>query len=234
MNTSATAIPRSDGRREVSVWVPFIVLVLAMLPAVLDQTVLATALPTIAGRLGTLGDVSYLVTAYVLASTVATPLWGKLGDRHGRRPLLTVALCLFLIASAACGLAQTLGQLIAARAVQGLAAGGLMALAMASVGDLVDPRERPRWQGRIAAAFSIAAIAGPLIGGLLVEHASWRWVFYVNLPIGLLALVGIRRRLPAGTVDTNRRPLDVMGAVLLALASGAALLVVSLGGHQLD
>jgi EmrB/QacA subfamily drug resistance transporter len=210
------------------------VLVLAMLPAVLDQTVLATALPTIAGQLGTLEDVSYLVTAYVLASTVATPLWGKLGDRHGRRPLLMTALTMFLAASAACGLAQTLGQLIAARTAQGLAAGGLMALAMASVGDLVDPRERPRWQGRIAAVFSAAAVAGPLIGGLLVDHASWRWVFYVNLPIGLVALFGIRAKLPAAAADGERAPLDMLGATLLALASGAALIVLTLGGHQLD
>jgi EmrB/QacA subfamily drug resistance transporter len=210
------------------------VLVLAMLPAVLDQTVLATALPTIARRLGTLGDVSYLVTAYVLASTVATPLWGKLGDRHGRRTLLAVALSFFLLASAACGAAQTLGQLIAARSLQGLAAGGLMAMAMASVGDLVDPRERPRWQGRIAAAFSAAAVAGPLIGGLLVQHASWRWVFYVNLPVGLLALAGIARWLPAGTSDEHRPPLDLLGAAILAVASGSALLVISLGGHQID
>src|SRR3954453_11150601 len=234
MNTSATAIPRSDGRREVSVWVPFIVLVLAMLPAVLDQTVLATALPTIASQLGTLGDVSYLVTAYVLASTVATPLWGKLGDRHGRRTLLTIALALFLAASAACGLAQTLGQLIAARGVQGVAAGGLMALAMASVGDLVHPRERPLWQGRIAMAFSAAAVVGPLVGGLLVDHASWRSVFYVNVPIGLFALAGIRSKLPAGTSNGQRQPLDLRGAVLLAAASGAALLILSLGGHQFD
>src|SRR3954466_12811485 len=233
MNTSATAIPRSDGRREVSVWVPFIVLVLAMLPAVLDQTVLATALPTIARQLGTLGDVSYLVSAYVLASTVATPLWGKLGDRHGRRRLLTVALSLFLVASAGCGFATSLGQLIASRAVQGVAAGGLMALAMASVGDLVDPRERPRWQGRIAAAFSVAAVAGPLVGGLLVQHASWRWVFYVNLPVGVLALAGIRAKLPAATTSGERQPLDVRGATLLTAASGAALLILSLGGHQL-
>ena len=206
---------------------------LAMLPAVLDQTVLATALPTIARSLGSLGDVSYIVTAYVLTSTVATPLWGKLGDRHGRRGLLGIALSLFLAASAACGLAQTLGELIAGRAIQGVAAGGLMSLAMASVGDLVSPRERPRWQGRIAAAFSAAAIAGPLIGGLLVDHASWRWVFYVNLPVGLLALAGIRRYLPEGTVASERRPLDLLGAALVAIASGAALLALSLGGHQL-
>src|SRR4051794_5507212 len=212
----------------------FAVLVLAMLPAVLDQTVLATALPTIAGELGTLGDVSYLVTAYVLASTVTTPLWGKLGDRHDRRSLLAIALTLFLLASAACGLAQDLGQLIASRVVQGVAAGGLMALAMASVGDLVDPRERPRWQGRIAAAFSVAAVAGPLAGGLLVQHASWRWVFYVNLPVGLLALAGIKAKLPAATPSGQRKPLDVTGATLLTAASGSALLVLSLGGHQLD
>src|SRR3954453_20071244 len=252
MNAPTTAIKRapearaagatdrrasSAGAREgtsAAVGPAFAVLVLAMLPAVLDQTVLATALPTIAGSLGTLGDVSYLVSAYVLASTVATPLWGKLGDRHGRRRLLTVALSLFLVASAGCGFATSLGQLIASRAVQGVAAGGLMALAMASVGDLVDPRERPRWQGRIAAAFSIAAIAGPLIGGLLVEHASWRWVFYVNLPIGLIALIGINRRLPAGTSDDRRQALDTVGAALLAAARGAALLMLSLGGHQLE
>src|SRR4051812_36371731 len=225
MNATTTSTASAAARRDAGIWAAFAVLVLAMLPAVLDQTILATALPTIARQLGTLGDVSYLVTAYVLASTVATPLWGKLGDRHGRRSLLGIALTLFLAASATCGVAQTLGQLIAARAVQGVAAGGLMALAMASVGDLVDPRERPRWQGRIAAAFSVAAVAGPLVGGLLVQHASWRWVFYVTLPIGLVALAGIARKLPAGTRDAERRPLDMTGATLLAAASGAALLI---------
>jgi EmrB/QacA subfamily drug resistance transporter len=234
MNAPATSSSATEQRRAAGIWPAFAVLVLAMLPAVLDQTILATALPTIASQLGTLGDVSYLVTAYVLASTVATPLWGKLGDRHGRRTLLTTALAFFLAGSAACGIAQSLGQLVAARAVQGLAAGGLMALAMACVGDLVDPRERPRWQGRIAAAFSVAAIAGPLVGGLLVQHASWRWVFYVNLPVGLAALVGISRLVPAGTREPERRPLDTSGALLLAVASGAALVVLSLGGHQLE
>src|SRR3954462_12921857 len=235
MSAQLTAIRRGDTPLDgghAQTWPAFAVLVFAMLPAVLDQTVLATALPTIARRLGTLGDISYVVTAYVLTSTVATPLWGKLGDRHGRRPLLMSALALFLTASAACGLAQTLGQLVAARALQGVAAGGLMALAMASVGDLVDPRERPRWQGRIAAAFSVAAVAGPLAGGLLVQHASWRWVFYVNLPVGVLALAGIRAKLPAATTSGQRQPLDVRGATLLTAASGAALLILSLGGHQ--
>jgi EmrB/QacA subfamily drug resistance transporter len=229
MSTSTFAMPRTETRPS-HLRPAFVVLVLAMLPAVLDQTVLATALPTIARRLGTLGDVSHLVTVYVLASTASTPLWGKLGDRHGRRSLLGAALGLFLVASAACGLAQTLGELVVARGIQGLGAGGLMSLAMASVGDLVVPRERARWQGRIATVFAGSAVAGPLIGGLLVEHASWRWVFYVNLPLGLVALAGLRRYLPAGTPEAAPRPLDVTGAALLAVASAAALLVLSWGG----
>src|SRR5215218_11170418 len=209
MSTSPITLPRPLAR-PTTVGPAFAVLVLAMLPAVLDQTVLATALPTIAGQLGTIGDVSHLVTVYVLASTASTPLWGKLGDRHGRRALLGGALSLFLAASAACGLAQSLEQLVVARGIQGLAAGGLMALAMASVGDLVAPRERARWQGRIAAVFAGAAVAGPLIGGLLVEHASWRWVFYVNLPLGLVALAGLSLRLPPPETERPERPLDVL------------------------
>src|SRR3954447_7649701 len=198
------AAPRTDAR-PAHLRPAFAVLVLAMLPAVLDQTVLATALPTIARRLGTLGDVSHLVTVYVLASTASTPLWGKLGDRHGRRSLLGAALTLFLVASAACGLAQTLGQLIVARGIQGLAAGGLMSLAMASVGDLVAPRERARWQGRIATVFAAAAVAGALIGGLLVEHASWRWVFYVNLPLWLAGRPRVPRHPPPTPPPGARR-----------------------------
>src|SRR3954470_23358343 len=229
---TSLAMPRAAARPS-HLRPAFAVLVLAMLPAVLDQTVLATALPTIAGELDSIGDVSHLVTVYVLASTATTPLWGKLGDRHGRRTLLAAALSLFLVASAACGLAQSLEQLIVARGIQGLAAGGLMALAMASVGDLVSPRERARWQGRIATVFAGAAVAGPLIGGLLVEHASWRWGFYVNLPLGLVALAGLRRYLPAGRPEAAPRPLDVTGAALLAVASAAALLVLSWGGGTL-
>jgi MFS family permease len=206
----------------------FAVLVAAMLPAVLDQTILSAALPVIAGRLGAVEDVSYVVTAYVLTATVSTPLWGKLGDRHGRRGLLAAALTVFLGASALCGLAGSLDQLIAARAVQGIAAGGLMALAMASVGDLVEPRERARWQGRIAAVFATATVVGPLVGGLLVDHASWRWVFYANLPIGLVALAGLRL-LPAGSREPQRRPFDALGAALLVLAASTAMLALSLG-----
>ena len=167
-----------------SVRLPFAALVLAMLPAVLDQTILATALPTIATDLGRLSDVSWLVTAYVVAATASTPLWGKLGDRHGRKRLLQAALAGFVAASALCGAAQDLTQLVVVRGIQGLAAGGLMTLAMAAVGDLVAPRERGRYQGYIAATFAGATVLGPLIGGVLVEHVAWRWVFYVNLPVG--------------------------------------------------
>src|SRR3954447_14628861 len=167
---------------------PFAAIVLAMLPAVLDQTILATALPVVARELGSIGDVSWVVTGYVVAAAATTPLWGKLGDRHGRKRLLQASLGLFVVASTACAAAQDIGQLIALRVAQGAGAGGLMTLAMAAVGDLVSPRERGRYQGYIAATFALATIVGPLLGGLLVENASWRWVFVVNLPLGLIAL----------------------------------------------
>src|SRR5690606_3242017 len=190
------AVPQGAG-----LTMPLTAIVLAMLPAVLDQTILATALPTIAVDLGRITDVSWVVTAYVVAAAATTPLWGKLGDRHGHKPMLELALALFLGASALCGVAQDVTMLMGARVVQGAAAGGLMTLAMAAIGDLVSPRERARFQGYIAATFALATVAGPLIGGVLVEHASWRWVFYVNLPLGLLALAGLHLRLPGAAVE---------------------------------
>src|SRR2546421_9401883 len=207
-----------------AVAVPFAAIVLAMLPAVLDQTILATALPTIATDLGRLSDVPWVVTAYVVAAAASIPLWGKLGDRHGRKRLLEISLATFLGASALCGVAQDLTVLVAARTVQGAAAGGLMTLAMAAVGDLVSPRERARYQGYIAAVFAIATVIGPLLGGVLVQHASWRWVFYVNLPVGLAALVGLNRRLPAPPAEPRPGALDVAGAGLLAGAATALML----------
>jgi EmrB/QacA subfamily drug resistance transporter len=212
--------------------VPFAAIVLAMLPAVLDQTILATALPVIATDLGRLSDVSWVVTAYVVAAAATTPLWGKLGDRHGRKLLLEVALAAFVAASALCGAAQDITELIVLRFLQGAAAGGLMTLAMAAVGDLVAPRERGRYQGYIAAAFAVATVVGPLIGGVLVEHASWRWVFYVNLPIGLLAVGGLSLRLPAPATDRAGRPLDALGALLLAGATTALMLTCIWGGER--
>ena len=215
-----------------AVAVAFAAIVVAMLPAVLDQTILATALPVIAGDLGSLSDVSWVVTAYVVAAAATTPVWGKLGDRHGRKLLLEVALLLFVVSSALCGAAQDITQLIVLRAVQGVAAGGLMTLAMATVGDLVAPRERGRYQGYIAATFAVATIVGPLIGGVLVDHASWRWVFLVNLPIGAAALAGLHLRLPAPDAAGSDRPLDVSGAALLAGATTALMLTCIWGGSR--
>jgi EmrB/QacA subfamily drug resistance transporter len=230
IQTSEANVPnRADG---VAVALPFAAIVLAMLPAVLDQTILATALPVIASELGSVSDVSWVVTAYVVAAAAATPLWGKLGDRHGRKLLLEVSLGIFVVASTVCGAAQDISQLIALRLVQGAAAGGLMALAMAAVGDLVSPRERGRYQGYIAATFAIATVVGPLLGGLLVEVADWRWVFYVNLPIGIAALVGLSARLPAPEVGRPEHPLDALGAVLLAAATSTLMLACIWGGSR--
>jgi EmrB/QacA subfamily drug resistance transporter len=215
-----------------SLAVPFAAIVLAMLPAVLDQTILATALPTIATDLGHISDVSWVVTAYVVSAAAFTPLWGKLGDRLGRKLLLEIALVMFISASALCGVAQGITELIVLRVVQGAAAGGLMALAMAVVGDLVAPRERGRYQGYIAAAFAVATVVGPLLGGLLVDHASWRWVFYLNLPVGVAALAGLRLRLPAPNTGPVEKPLDRWGAALLAAATGAFMLACIWGGDR--
>jgi EmrB/QacA subfamily drug resistance transporter len=226
--------PRTADRR--ALWTAFAATVLAMLPAVLDQTILATALPTIATDLGRLTDVSWVVTGYVVAAAAATPLWGKLGDRQGHKRMLELSLALFLAASALCGVAQDIAMLVLSRVVQGAAAGGLMALAMACVGNLVSPRERARYQGYIMATFAAATVAGPLIGGLLVEHASWRWVFYVNLPIGIAALVGLRLPSAAPSRQDHRldpdRPLDVAGAGLLATATAAFMLACIWGGDR--
>jgi EmrB/QacA subfamily drug resistance transporter len=217
-------------KREVRI--AFAAVVLAMLPAVLDQTIVATALPTIAHDLGRLTDVSWVIAAYVVTAAASTPLWGKLGDRLGRKGLLEISLVLFLAASAVCGAAQDMTWLIVSRAVQGVAAGGLMSLAMAAVGDLVSPRERGRYQGYIAIAFALATVVGPLIGGVLVEHASWRWVFYVNPPVGAAALAGLYCKLPASEPAADRPALDIPGAVLLAGSTIALMLACIWGGDR--
>ena len=210
----------------------FAALVLAMLPAVLDQTILATALPTVAADLGRLGDLSWVVSAYVIASTASTPIWGKLGDRHSRKRLLEIQLATFVATSALCGAAQNITELVAVRAVQGVAAGGLMTMAMATVGDLVPPRERGRYQGYIAATFAAATALGPLAGGLLVDHASWRWIFFVNLPVGAAALLAVRSQLPSAPVERPTARLDTFGGVLLAGATAAFMLVCVWGGDR--
>ncbi len=202
---------------------------LVMLLAALDSTIVATALPTIVGDLGGLERLSWVTSAFLLGQTAVIPLYGKLGDQLGRKRVLQSAVVLFLIGSGLCGLASSMNQLIAFRAIQGVGAGGLIVLVQATVGDIVSPRERGRYQGLFGAVFGVASVAGPLLGGVIVEHISWRWIFYVNLPVGLIALVVLSFTLPALGVR-GRPAIDYLGAAVLASAISAIVLVASLGG----
>ncbi|WP_338496643.1 MFS transporter [Streptomyces sp. SJL17-4] len=204
-------------------------LLLGMLLAALDQTIVSTALPTIVSELGGMEHLSWVVTAYMLASTAVTPLWGKLGDQYGRKKLFQAAIVLFLIGSALCGIAQNMPQLIAFRAVQGLGGGGLMVLSMAIVGDLVSPRERGKYQGLFGAVFGATSVLGPLLGGVFTEQLSWRWVFYINLPIGIVALFVIAAVLHI-PVRSTRHTIDYLGTFLIASVATCLVLVASLGG----
>ena len=203
---------------------------LVLLLAALDQTIVATALPTIVGDLGGLSHLAWVTSAYLLAQTAVTPLYGKLGDLYGRKRVLQSAVLLFLAGSALCGLAGNMDQLIAFRAVQGLGGGGLIVLTQAIVGDIVSPRERGRYQGLFGGVFALASVGGPLLGGVIVEHVSWRWIFYVNLPLGAVALVAIAATLPA-TGARLRPVIDFLGAGVLAAGVSAIVLVTSLGGN---
>ncbi|WP_301125469.1 MDR family MFS transporter [Streptomyces cacaoi] len=215
------------------VYLPIGALLLGMLLAALDQTIVATALPTIVSDLGGMDHLSWVVTAYLLAVTAATPLWGKLGDQYGRKRLFQSAILIFLVGSALCGVAQNMPQLIGFRAVQGLGGGGLITLSMAIVGDLVPPRERGRFQGLFGAVFGTTSVLGPLLGGFFTEQLNWRWVFYINLPIGALALVVIALALhiPAGGYAHR---IDYLGTLLIASAATCVVLVTSLGGTTWD
>jgi EmrB/QacA subfamily drug resistance transporter len=206
-------------------------LLVAMFIGALDQTIMATALPTIAGELGSLGQLSWVVTVYVLAAAASTPIWGKASDLYGRKRLIAAAILVFIGFSALSGTAQRIGWLIAFRALQGIGAGGVMTLATAGVADLVPPRERGRYQGYIQLTFLLASLAGPLLGGLFVDQLSWRWAFYVNVPIGAVALAFLAVYLPA---DAQRRAsrIDYAGAALLAGAVVAIMLVATWGGSQ--
>ncbi len=211
------------------IWTVMGGLMTAMLLAMLDNTIVGTAMPTIVGELGGLTHQAWVVTAYALATAVATPVWAKLGDLYGRKGVFMAAIALFLAGSALSGLSTGMVELIAFRAVQGLGAGGLMVGAMAIIGDLVPPRERARYQGAMAAVMPLAFIGGPLLGGFLTDNLSWRWAFYVNLPLGAfaLAVIGLTMHLPRVRREAR---VDWRGAGLLTVAIGSLTLLTSLGG----
>jgi EmrB/QacA subfamily drug resistance transporter len=204
-------------------------LLLVLLLAALDQTIVATAMPTIVRDLGGLEHLAWVTSSYLLGQTAVIPLYGKLGDLYGRKRMLQSAVLVFLAGSALCGLSESMAELIAFRAVQGMGGGGLIVLVQASIGDIVPPRERGRYQGLFGATFGVASVIGPLLGGAIVENVSWRWIFYVNLPTGLVALVVLALALP----ETGRRArpaIDYLGTLLLAAGVSGIVVVTSLGG----
>src|SRR5437868_1142848 len=209
----------------------FAALMLGMFLAALDQTIVSTALPTIVGDLGGLKHLSWVVTSYLLASTVSTPIYGKLGDMYGRKPIFQSAIVIFLAGSLLAGLSQSMSELIGFRALQGIGAGGLMVSAQAIIADIVPPRERGRYMGLIGSVFAVASVAGPLLGGFIVDNLSWRWVFYVNMPIGALAvaIVIFYLHLPA---EKKAHTVDYLGAALLTAGVGALTLFTTWGGNE--
>jgi EmrB/QacA subfamily drug resistance transporter len=219
-----------EGLTHRQILVVFTGLMMGLLLAALDQTIVATALPTIVGQLHGLNRLTWVVTSYLLTSTASTPLYGKLSDLYGRRRIFQFAIVVFLIGSALAGLSQNINELIVTRGLQGIGAGGLMTLAMAIVGDVVPPRQRGRYQGYFTSVFAAASVAGPLIGGFFVQHLSWRWIFYVNVPIGVVALVVTSAVLK---MEFPRRDhvIDYLGSLLMVVAVSCLLLVTVWGGN---
>jgi EmrB/QacA subfamily drug resistance transporter len=222
--------PPRTGTEGQKLWLVFAGLMLALVLAALDQNIVATALPRIVSDLGGLAHLSWVVTAFMVASTMTTPLYGKLSDIFGRKPAFFVSITIFLAGSALCGLSRSMTELIVFRAVQGLGAGGLITLSQTVVGDLVSPRERGRYQGLFAGVFASCSVAGPLLGGMITEALSWHWIFYVNLPVGAAAMVmigiGLKHR-PNRVVHR----VDYLGALLLSVATCCGLLALSWGGN---
>jgi len=234
--TQSAAAPGGNGggavsgrKREVMIVLPG--LLLALILAMLDQTVVSTALPRIVGQLGGVTHLSWVVTSYILASTITTPLYGKLGDLYGRKRWLITAVVIFLIGSALSGLSQSMDQLIAFRALQGLGAGGLMVGVIATIGDMVSPRERGQYMGYMMASMMLAMIAGPLVGGYITDSLSWRWIFYINMPVGGAALVYLWATLHLPYKKVQHK-IDYLGAGVLAIAATSIVLLTTWGGTQ--
>jgi EmrB/QacA subfamily drug resistance transporter len=204
-------------------------LMLGMLLAALDQTIASTALPTIVGDLKGGSHIAWVITAYLLATTVSTPLWGKLGDQYGRKVFFQASIVIFLVGSVLSGISTSMFELIAFRAVQGLGAGGLMVGAQAIVGDIVSPRERGKYVGLFGAVFGLASVVGPLLGGVFVDDLTWRWIFYINVPIGIVALIVVASRVP-GNLSKVHHFIDYWGTATLGLAATSFILLTSLGG----
>ncbi|OIQ77561.1 multidrug resistance protein 3 [mine drainage metagenome] len=223
MNTPQTEPPQS--RRLI-----IAAITVMLLLSSLDQTIVSTALPTIVADLGGLDHLSWVVTAYLLASTVVAPLYGKLGDLYGRKVMMQISVSLFLLGSMLCGQATSMTFLILARGLQGVGGGGLMVLAQTVIGDVVAPRERGKIQGIFAAVFSLSSVAGPLAGGYIVDHFSWRWIFYINLPLGIAALAAFAIAFKPRGIRTSHK-IDYPGAVFLTAALAATVLFTSLGGR---
>ncbi|MGC5006808.1 MDR family MFS transporter [Streptomyces sp. NBC_00353] len=222
----------APGPRQRSVRVVMLALMITMLLAMLDNLIVGTAMPTIVGDLGGLEHLSWVVTAYTLATAASTPIWGKLGDMYGRKAIFLTSIVLFLIGSVLSGMAQDMGQLIGFRAIQGLGAGGLMVGVMAIIGDLVPPRERGKYQGLMAGVMAIAMIGGPLVGGTITDHLGWRWSFYINLPLGAVALAMVTAVLHLPNKERTKAKVDYLGAGLLTLGITAIVLVTTWGGSE--
>ncbi|MFM9492040.1 MDR family MFS transporter [Streptomyces galilaeus] len=221
----------TQGKKQQSVRVVILALMITMMLAMLDNMIVGTAMPTIVGDLGGLEHLSWVVTSYTLATAASTPIWGKLGDMYGRKGAFLTSIVIFLVGSALSGMAQDMGQLIGFRAVQGLGAGGLMVGVMAIIGDLVPPRERGKYQGMMAGVMAIAMIGGPLVGGTITDHWGWRWAFYINLPLGVVALGLITAVLHLPKKLSQAR-IDYLGAGLLTIGITSIVLVTTWGGTE--